>query len=133
MSAPYDQQVALAELLTAAALPTSAEVPEKKTPPFRYVLTGSPWITSGQTLGSYRANFRVVCVTGKGTNETQMTELGDMVRAVMRALKGSRFVVAADAVDEPAVMTSGTSTSLGAAVNISTALSRAEFEGGTAP
>ncbi|MFI6428470.1 hypothetical protein [Promicromonospora sp. NPDC050880] len=133
MSAPYDQQKALADLLTAAGLPTTAQVPEVRTPPFRYVLTGGPWITSGQTLGQWRAHFRVVCVARKGTNETQMSELGDMVRAVIRAVKGSRFAVTADAVDEPAVMTTGGTTTLGAVVNITTALSRAEFEEVPAP
>jgi len=128
MSAPWDQQKALADLLTDAGLVTSPQVPEVKTTPLRYVLTSDPWIASGQTLGSWRARFRVVCVTGKGTNAAQMTELGDMVRAVIRELKGSRFVVEAAAVDEPAVMTTPTGQTLGAAINISTALSRAEFE-----
>jgi hypothetical protein len=133
VSAPWDQQQELADLLTEKGLTTSPQVPEVKTPPFRYVLTGDPWISSGQTVGSWRVSFRVVCVTKKGTNAAQMTELGDMVRAVIRALKGSRFVVAADAVDEPAVMSTATGSTLGAAINISTGLSRAEFEEEPAP
>lgn len=133
MSAPWDQQEALAALLTAAGIPTSPQVPEVKTPPLQYVLTADPWIASGQSIGSWRVRFRVVCVTQKGTNAKQMTELGDMVRAVIRALKGSRFAVEADAVDEPAVMSTATGNTLGAAINISTGLSRAEFEEEPAP
>ncbi|MFJ2297385.1 hypothetical protein [Oerskovia paurometabola] len=127
MSAPYEQQKALAALLTDAGLPTEPEVPERYTPPVRYALASSPWLESGQTVGSWRAHFRVVCVTGRGTNEVQMTELGAMVRAVIRALAGSRFVISAQAVDQPAEIGTGAGVSLGAAVNIVTAISRAEF------
>jgi hypothetical protein len=127
VSAPYDQQVELARVLTDAGLPTKVEVPERYTPPARYVLASSPWIESGQTLGSWRAHFRVVCVVAPGSNEREMTDLGSMVRDVVRALRGTRFAVAAQAVDEPGEMSTGAGTTLGAAVNIVTALSRAEF------
>lgn len=128
MSAPWDQQEALAALLTAAGLPTSPEVPEVKTPPFRYVLASDPWISSGQSLGSWQVHYRVVCVTQKGTNVVQMTELADMVRAVILALKGTPFKVDADAVDAPAAMTTSAGVTLGAAVNITAGLGRAAFE-----
>lgn len=133
MTAPWTQQVELADLLTSKELLTTSQVPEKVTPPFRYVLTSDPWIASGPTLGSWRVRFRVVCVTAPGSNEKQMTDLSDMVRAVVRALKGSRFKVDGDAVDEPAVMATGSGASLGAAVNVSTVISRAEFEEEPAP
>jgi len=127
MSAPYDQQVELAKVLTDAGLPTEVEVPERYTPPVRYALASSPWIESGQTLGSWRVHFRVVCVVAPGSNEREMTDLGLMVRDVIRALRGTRFAVAAQAVDEPGEVATGAGTTLGAAVNIVTALSRAEF------
>ncbi len=127
MSAPYDQQKELAAVLTAAGLPTASEVPERLDPPSRYVLAASPWIESGQTVGSWRTHFRVVCVSSAGENEAQMHELGAMVREVIRALGRTRFAVAAQAVDEPAEMATGAGTSLGAAVNVVTTISRAEF------
>lgn len=125
MSAPWDRQKELADLLTTKGLLTTPEVPEVKTPPFRYILTADPWIASGQSFGSWRVRFRVVCVVAPGTNVVQLTQLGDMVRAVIVALKGSPFAVEADAVDEPSRMAERT---LGAVVNISAGISRAQFE-----
>lgn len=127
MSAPYDQQVELARVLTDAGLPTSPEVPERVTPPVRYALASSPWIEAGATVGSWRAHFRVVCISARGSNEREMTDLGLMVRDVIRALRGTRFSVVAQAVDEPAEMSTGAGVSLGTVVNVATALSRAEF------
>lgn len=128
MTAPWDQQTALAAILTDAGLPTSAEVPARFTPPARYVLASGPWLAGGQKYGSWRARFRVVCVTATGTNARQMDELGGMVRAVVLALRGTRFTVEAEAVDEPSEIATGSGVSLGAVINVSVALSRAEFE-----
>lgn len=125
MTAPWDQQQALADFLTAAGLPTEPEAPTRYTPPVRYVLPSGPWISSGSTLGSWRVRFLVVCVVPKGDNAVQMAALGDMVRKVIVALKGSDFTVDADGVDQPAEMSEGR---LGAAINISTGISRATFE-----
>lgn len=127
MSAPYAQQVELADLLTAAGLRAKPEVPRRYTPPVRYVLAASPWLEAGQTVGAWRAQFLVVCVAAPGENTRQMTDLGDMVREVIIALRGSRF--SAVSVDQPGEISTGAGTSLGAAVNVATALSRAEFEG----
>lgn len=125
MTAPWDQQVALAALLTNRGQPTAPEAPSRYTPPVRYVLPSGPWIASGQGIGSWRARFLVVCVVPKGDSSVQLTALGDMVRGVILALKGSDFTVDADAVDQPAEMSEGR---LGAAINISTPISRAQFE-----
>lgn len=133
MTAPWDQQKELAALLTAAGHPTDPEVPEKFTPPYRYALASDPWISSGPAFGSWRARFRVVCVVEPGENDKEMSDLGPMVRGVIRALKGTRFTVDADAVGEPSDIATGSGVSLGAAVNISTAISRAEFEEEPAP
>jgi len=133
MTAPWDQQQALADLLTSLELPTLPEVPTRYTPPVRYVLPSDPWISSGQGIGAWRAHFRVVCVVPPGDSAVQMTQLGDMIRAVVLALKGSRFVVEADAVDQPSDVATGSGVGLGTAINISTGLSRAEFEEVPAP
>lgn len=130
MTAPWDQQVALAALLTERGHPTLPEAPTKYTPPVRYVLPSGPWIASGQTLGSWRARLLVACVVPKGDSSVQMDQLGAMVRGVILALKGSDFTVDAEAVDQPAEMSEGR---LGAAVNISTGISRAQFEEEPAP
>lgn len=125
MSAPWDQQQALADFLTGKGLVTLPEAPSVYTPPVRYVLPSDPWIASASTLGSWRVRFRVICVVPKGDSSVQMTELGDMVRGVILALKGSDFPVDAEAVGEPNEMSNGR---LGAAVNVSAGISRAAFE-----
>jgi len=125
VTAPWDQQEALAAYLTDRELVTLPDVPSVYSPPVRYVLPSDPWIAAGQSVGSWRFRFRVICVVPKGDTRVQMNALAAMVRAVILALKGSPFVVDAEAVEQPALMGEGR---LGAAVNISTGMSRAAFE-----
>jgi len=129
MSAPYNQQVELAALLTAAALPTDPEVASRYTPPYRYILGADPWLAAGQTTGQWVGRFRVVCVTAPGTTDVQAAQLANMTRAVILALRGTRFAVQGVAVTQPSEMATGSGTSLGASVNVATPISRAEFEG----
>lgn len=131
MTAPWDQQQALADLLTAAGLPTASEVPARITPPTRYLLAADPWLQAGQTVGSWLARFRVVCVAAPGTNEVQAAALADMVRPVVLALRGTRFSVEGAIVEQPSQMATGSGTSLGVSVVVATSISRAEFEGGS--
>lgn len=130
MSVIWDTQKQLAQVLTAAGLPTDPEVPTRATGAYRYVIQGSPWIAAGQTLGSRLLRLRVICVADKGTPEVQIAQLGDMALEVLLALEGqTTFRIDAGAVEEPAEMAAGNGVTLGTAVNIFCSLSRAQLKG----
>ncbi|MBZ2197272.1 hypothetical protein [Occultella gossypii] len=119
---------ALADALTAAGLKTYGEVPEKASAPFRYVLIGG--VVTGQSLGSWLAVLRVVCVAKPGTNAVTSERVMDMAVGVINATADlDGYEVAADAVDEPAEFQINGQPTLAAAVNVTARLSRAQMKG----
>lgn len=130
MSALYDRIQQLADLLNDAGLRTFAEVPEKATPPFRYVIAAEPWASPGQTFGEWSLNLRVICKAARGTNVVMAQEAADLARDVAVAIEdaGAGLFVA-EAIEGPAEMNQNGQTVLGVSVAVSTRLSRNEFRG----
>jgi len=120
-------QKGLADALTAAKLKTYSELPEKASPPFRYVLNGG--VTFGTQVGSWRVVLRVVCVARPGTNAVTLDRLMDMVVELLDAVGDlDGYELAADTVDEPAEYAVNGQLTLAAAVNVLARVSRAQMK-----
>ncbi|MFD6176701.1 MULTISPECIES: hypothetical protein [unclassified Isoptericola] len=128
MNAITAAQTALSDALTAAGLRTFPEVPEKASPPFRYVLNGG--VGFGPQVGSWRIVLRVICVARPGTNAVTLERLMDMVVELLDAIGGlDGYELAADTVDEPAEYSTNGQSTLATAVNVLARVSRAQMKG----
>lgn len=126
----FDRIEQLADLLTDQGLKTAPEVPEKATPPNRYVIAGEPWAEPGTTFGSWEVNLRVICKAARGTNVVMArnaAQMGAEVAAALEDAGNGRFLVVG--IEGPAQMDNNGQPVLGVAVNVTTRLSAAEFRG----
>lgn len=124
-AALWAAQKGLADALVAAGLPCYPSVPEKATPPFRYVLFSE--LTPGKTFGQWVAHLRVVNVAKRGQNAVMDAAALIMAAKVINAVEETVGGYALDnpAVDEPARMEVNGTPTLGVAVNVTVPVSRA--------
>lgn len=123
-----DAQKALADALTAAGLRTSTEVPEKASPPFRYVLNGG--LRFGPQVGSWRVVLRVICVAKPGTNAVTLERLMDMVVELVNVVDNlDDYLLDPDTVDEPSDFLANGQKTLATSVNVLARVSRAQMKG----
>lgn len=128
MNAVWAAQKGLADALTAAGLSTSPEVPEKATPPFRYVLLGS--VAFGPQTGSWLVSMDVLCVARPGTNAVMAEAVTDMVVEVINAVPDfDGYELSSDTVEQPASFSVNGKSTLAAAVTVTARLSRAQMKG----
>lgn len=63
------------------------EWPESFTPPALVVVEADPFITTGNRLGTYKANFEVFLFVKGGTNQAMTESLDDLVVGCLNALR----------------------------------------------
>jgi len=128
VNAVWEAQKGLADALTGVGLPTSPEVPERATPPFRYVLLGG--VAFGAQVGSWLVSLNVLCVTRPGTNAVMAEAVTDMVVDVVNAVPDlDGYELASDTVEQPAEFKINGATTLAASVSVTARLSRAHMKG----
>lgn len=78
----------VAQTLTDASLKAFDHLPGRLVPPAAVVAAGSPYITPGDTYGTFVARWDVVIVVPAGDNEVRTTDLDDALELALSALWG---------------------------------------------
>lgn len=108
MSTLAQVRASLADVLSGVGVPLSTFLPERITPPLIVTVPGDPYVAAGDTFGSFTVKFTLVLLVAKATNETETTDLDELVNKVVDVVTDSpHFGI--DTVGQPAYFqTTGT-------------------------
>lgn len=106
----------LAAVLDGAGLPTVDHLPERPNPPIAIISPGQPYLTRGDTFGSFAIQLTVVLLTRTATNEVATEALDEMTTRLAVAVAESKFTLTA--VDQPQSFQVNTANYLGVTVDI---------------
>lgn len=79
---------ALAEIVAATGTPTFDHLPPSLQPPAYLVEPADPYLTDGETFGSWQANYLVHVIAGPAQSEVAADDLDGLIVAAVQAING---------------------------------------------
>lgn len=102
MSSLTDIRSIIKDVVETSGVPVAAAMPDRFTPPIAILIPGSPYISEGDTFGSFTVRHEVVVLAGQGENASTVNSLGTLVeRAVHSVVEDDLLFL--DEVSQPAL------------------------------
>lgn len=109
----------LATLLTAGGLKALDHLPNRFTPPVALVTAGSPWVSNGETFGTFELRYTVTLVAPPSVNDVTTDALDALVADALVALHEAPDW-GVDRVDEPHMLVANGAEYLAASLSVVT-------------
>lgn len=118
MSQLGDLRQELVDALAGLDLNLYTHVPGRMALPGVFVMAGSPYIESGETLGERTVRFEVVVCTQTGDNDSETSALDELIESAQAALEAEDWLV--EQISQPYAMAFNNAQGLVTAITVTT-------------